>query len=565
MIKDVNLRRLFFYSLFCGVFLLLITYVVLSFQVFFANSEIWSVNLGYNFWKELTSPWVTSRIAFYLPLNLVQLGTTDPILNLYFSRAVMLIWSGILIYEMVQLVQTFCQGTRDQSPQSQYYWALIVAFVLLFTHTTFLNQGFRVRADFVSMTLAFLSVRYFLFPRQPTIAKDIFFFFLPLLATPKAVIYLIGFLVFRPWQRIWSQSRGRWIFFLGLVILFTGYFVFNLDSLIFFERAIFKQFGSPDYFSQQSFHHIFKSITMNPLFYGLFAFGVYKVLGQFDCLFLPNTAWKRYEVFCILLAFLLLILPEKVPFLIASLVPFWAIWLQSYILNWLEDFPRKKILVGFLILFFLTYQSGSWAVENWLYNSNSKQLNDLKGYAEYMVSNNIENYFDGVGFFPARDRYRVFVGPNSIESLRTAESLIVDHRPDFLIMTPLLYEIELKHFKTLQEHYILIGNHIYVRAMNFEKMPQIEIKRWFKTMKLSGRMDRNMIVEIVKKKEAQIVGVERINLTLEQLLRKYNGTMFSDGVGSSNKTEISKVSHFPELKVGMHESLEEIFRFDIEF
>lgn len=560
MIEDVNWRRLFFYSLNCGLFFLFSAFVVLAFQVFFANSEIWSVNLGYNFWKELASPWVISRTAFYLPLNLVQLWTTDPIFNLYFSRALMLVWTGFLVYQMMRLAQEFFKDSAEH-----FRWSFTFALVLLFSHTTYLNQGFRIRSDFVSAALALWSVRYFLFSKRPTIAKDFLFFFLPLLATPKAVIYLLSFLVFKPWQRVWDQARTRLIFLGVSGILSVVFLTLYFDSFLFFERALFQQLGSPDYFSHKAFHHIFKSITMNPLFYALFAYGFYSVANRFKPQTFQKSGWNKYEVFCMLLTFLLLVLPEKVPFFIASLIPFWVLWMQSFILKWFEDFPPKKIFVGFAVLFFLIFQSLQWTVENFMKNSNRDQVHDFRILADYMVANQIENYFDGVGFFPARDRYRVFAGPNSLESMATAEQILIDTAPDFMVLTPPLHELETKHFRILRDQYILIQGHIHVRAVNFTNMTRNEIEKWFQSMEQTGGLDRNAIVEIVTKKNALVVGVERINLTLAQLLRKYNDIMFSQRAGSPLKTEIYKVSLFPELKVGMHGSLEEIFRFDVEF
>lgn len=417
---------------------------------FFADSEIWSIGIARNFSDEIFHPWVLTRIFFYLPLALVESAFREPSMVVLAARALMAI-NGLLIIGL-----TFRAIRRIHS----FALAPWIGSLFLVTTPLFFYQGYRVRSDLVATTL----ILAFGFGSFATSWRK--YAILSLLATPKAVISLIptiAFIRFRP-------SR-RWVW-IGLAILLLGLISFPLyrDSLNFFINSFAGSDIVPSYFSRRRFFYVTDSIRRAVPLFILVAARVITLSSRVftadparpsPAMYGAPRAWLRY--FFILSA-TVLIFPEKLPYFLASILPFYIIFSMG-IFDDIRSISTKKTMCWATLVLF------SWATWNlWGeskrhsdQSSNHEQLQVMEYLNSMLADYPAATYFDGINMLPLRPNLRSFVGPGQPLGNAAAMGKLKKELPDFVFYTARLYYLEPELTLFLEVNYVDLGAGIFVK------------------------------------------------------------------------------------------------------
>lgn len=538
---------------------LLGAFVFLSFKTFFADSELWSVNMGFHGASQWFKSWVLTRPLFYFSLYLAQLFTDSPIINLYLVRIVMLVVTGVSVWTAFKIIN-----------HKKGLFAFLVFLVLVFAHPSFLNQGFRIRSDFFSTALTLISLYYFLTQRRKSF-WDILFLFLPLLATPKAIYHVIALLAFRPWFYMklrWPQGRPwlvSWLAAVAVTAALLGLWLSDaLHNMIDYYLSTYSMgAGSPPYFSVAAYEHILKSLQDGWLFYCLFFITIWVLLVQQRKEFFKS----EFNQFILLSLCFLFFSSEKVPFFIGSYIPLLTLWL---VLQWNFDaafrYVKSIYIVGSVLSVVLLFNSFLWIQENLEENSNRAQLTSIRAMESYIQRNKIKSVFDGFGLLPKYDKYLKFVGPNQTEiNQQIVELALPKNPPDLILYTAKLHSLEPEMGQFLRNNYIDYGLGRFVYAYDLSGSSLEDILKFISKLKnplVTATQNETFLKQIsifteirevrpVQKGVAQR-WVEMSVYQLEQLVR-------------TTDIKVNKLTFFLPPREGLDATFEDAFKFDSKF
>ncbi len=447
MVNVVQIRKILSISILFGCMVLIGLFVFLSSQTFIADSEFWSISVGYHLIENLKSNWVFTRPLYYFFIWLTQLHYTSPTSSVLWARSLFILNSLVIVFFMVKIV--------SRRTGSYFYGA--VSVLLLFANTGFMNQGFRIRSDLMatSLSLAILSQM----PFKKTYYK--FLVFVPLLATPKAILHSIV-LIFSRSKDLYSGSFRKVV-----PLIFIVFLVFMLltDNGVYFLHTLSGDGGGPQYWSVDSFFHIINQFTRNPLFWIL-------VLGRFYTCFavirkegalggLPDTISDLTRLAFV--SFLtMLIFTEKTQFFIASFLPYFS--MHAALLFYDLDKLKMKRFANATLLCSVIVCLGSgvfWVRLNESENNNRMQLETLSGVFELLQRSDVTSFEDFTCLLPTYCTHANFVGPNQPAANRLALESFMKSRPDifFYLKKARFLEPELSNF--LSKNYIDSAKGVY--------------------------------------------------------------------------------------------------------
>lgn len=449
MDKNVRTQRVLEISCYIAAAILLVAFGYMSTRIFVADSEFWSVAMGYHLFEEIKNNWVFTRPLFYGLLWVSQRFYSIPSESIFWARLVFALNGMLILYLLFCLSKKISRSTVVGA----------VAIFLVLSNTGFINQGFRIRSDLLATTLTLISWILLTSSNQ----KKMWTLFLPLLATPKAIFFSLSLMVtfVRP-QRV----RGSHLISLSLLGLLIV--ALNWNNAAYF----FESFGWGEvtfYFTAESFYHLKMQLVRNPWFWMLFMARVFTRQLVRSRRIPKDTAgdrWEqKYDVFIFACLVFMVFSTEKVQYFIASFLPFFALYAALLVQDlrtlgvserWQNGLIATTLVLGL-------YGGGYWAITNLERNSNRNQMKVLDSLNDFLTLKEIDSIQDFNCLLPVHCKSRHFIGPHQTKWNYAALDLLVREKPDifFYLKKAGLLEPKLRLF--LNENYVDLGHGIFVR------------------------------------------------------------------------------------------------------
>jgi hypothetical protein len=454
-------------------------FIHLGFITYIADSEIWSVTLANHFPEEWRHHWVLTRPLFYLPLFLAN-APFDGAFDLFIVSRVLFILNALAI-----AVLTYRVTVKLAAGQ----WPAILATVLLFSHTGFLNQGFRVRSDLIAATCVLFALNAVVDRRGPRALA--WRMVLILAATPKAVFHLLPFAVYI--SREWLNAKARavresqilqFIAVIGAAAavavaavlwpLYSAGFDYLIDSVSGTQ-------GSPGYFTRESFTYLVRWVTNNPAFTTIFALRIFsfplRVRAGAFATAEEKANHSGFYQFALLNAAVMAAAPEKVPFFLASFLPVLSVFAALFFADIAAlaarmpaipaSYRRAPFVIALVAVSLQWLGALNFYERNKAENNNRSQKKAVAIIADYLAGNPGANYYDVIGILPKRASIRLFAGPNQYQWNQSASERIRELRPDFVLYVNKVGYLEPGISALLRESYMHFGQGLFARAERF--------------------------------------------------------------------------------------------------
>ena len=415
------------------IFGLAALFAYLSQVTYFANSEIWSASSA----KFLFMDDVTMRGAFYKPLFNFILA-----LNYFVHKTSYETYLGArILFVLFAIATLFLQYKIAREAFKCRIWALVPVLVTLSSYL-YLSRGYRIRSDILASFITMFYM-YFLvsgrYKKLTQTAKNItvIIFTIAIFATtPKSIFLFLAAIVFsyvggfiNPYQiyRKSIKTKGFLVFVLALVGMV--YFIvsspqrmlFFLEPLMYFIRTFQGvEQGSVEYFSPISFMHFRKALSTNSwLFFVLYFGWVVSLLPSLKKKMRPKDWTFAWYPMTFILIVTFVLIPDKYPFYLASMVPFFALAISNslYLLkkNLVEKYNKKGFQIFAIIsltsVIIVCVQDVRSLKKFFLGNSNQTQILELKKLSKYFHSVEGATIYTGMGLFPKEGDVMVFLGP----------------------------------------------------------------------------------------------------------------------------------------------------------
>lgn len=403
--------------------------ILVGWHYFISDSEFWAITIS----KELWSTDTSHSSVFYKPIfNAItsipfafDLSNTTHLLATKFIFA--LIGSALLL-AWHTVFRLHASST-----------AAIAATLWLLTDQLFFTNFFRVRSDILASlcsALAILSLRMGRSHLKPESPVRLGLFTLTLLcvlgSTPKAIYHfvLVGIYTLLIFRKQVSPTYFRRIL--------IAYFAAPAAGLILLSIAL----GSPNnvfkVFAEAAIYHLNSSSGgLWPINSSTFRYWAQDLIRQpFHWLLLalliavtrPKVAWLTATTFV-----LILIHNQRLPFFIASLMPFMAMSIASSLKS-IRQKHATYFFAGLALLF--TIEFTFWFKPRDWYSSSTNQLEAITKIESILSQFPNSTLFDGQGILPRGPLTYHFFSPGDHQSNSTGLDTIRSHNPLLILQTP---------------------------------------------------------------------------------------------------------------------------------
>ncbi len=455
-----------------------VAFCVLAAVTYYSDSEIWLLTVSQKLLTPNDLQIIYFKWLFHAITYLFSHWAPSEVQVYIWAR---LGWSAIGIAAVALMSGVLCQ-VYDQKK----WWA--PAFTILITCSLFLNQGFRVRGDVLSLLMHALYLFVFLkaFSAEPQRRHLLYLTlinFCLILTTPKFIIFLIcQFVVCWMWLKGTQKTSRRWF----LPLVFSHFFPLTLGSGIvialsslgfvgpltaisiagdFYLKSYNSHLSNPLQFSTMDFFHVFKLPLQSPvhfalllLWLGLFVY--YTIHSQK----LPQKI-RALQVYASLLFLLVITYNQKLPFFLGPfLLPVLA---QSvFLVFWLLDSLqlKKANLILFALVISSTLNGAYSFVRNFYFNSNSYQITALQKIEAYQKQNPQINIYDVIGLLPRKTKNYIFIGPSEVSHKAHIIELILKADPDLILSTYKLKYLEPEFSRELSKKWIPLENGVWAKG-----------------------------------------------------------------------------------------------------
>lgn len=456
-LRKITLHQAFFTSALLLFSALFGCEIYAGFQSFWTDSEMWTVVAA----KHLFSSLPEYNFAVKPLLDLILY------INFQISRA-MNIHPMLGARGLFALNQTLTAGLFFLLAHR-----LVKNFFLSFVYTTalvsssfFIKRYGHVRSDLLVTTLLLglclleTSATWHKLTTIKRLGIVLGVLSLAVAITPKAILPFAIWLIAFGRKDISSILRGRHGWWLCVVTLAAGifYVASQRDSVHFF----FASFGSatgPGYFSLNRFQHVTRFIQENSLFIPLWIFGLFCSLRKRG-----DSNGVGFADFANLTLLELLLYPDRLPFFIAALIPFWILPLCAHLHSTLAELPKLKPWLRpapyLLTLYGLTnmWLWGQFLIANHSSEMQQKVIQQLAAFDDQL---NTLSVYDPVGLRPFSSASNWFVGPGEDWNDATFER-IKSQRPEVILFTMRLNLIGKKLTAYLDINYWTDGLGTYI-------------------------------------------------------------------------------------------------------
>ncbi len=469
-------------------------FFILAVQTYLADSEIWAVTLSKKFFDVGENISIYFKIPFYFLLRLIYEIPGGNFRHFQYARLMFFfVGAGNLILSFYLAKRIFLRS----------YIAWLSVFLIL-TTTMYLNRGFRIRSDILSLFFALLfihlNLNYFESNIRETwklyLCKFLTMYGLVLGTTPKAMYLIFWNLVFvlllrfkkepvdrsaylKPycygivyptiagiifliistimsWEsnNLYAAYYAAWTFFFDALVTWT-ILDFSSNKFYFFARFI-----------QQNFLLII--LALIPMVEALLGVLIKRRITYMN-IFLISTLVYFISVFTF---------NDLLPFFIATWVPFLAISAAAYIFNIPKilgrvvqmrsqkiHFLRTPVVLGLVVYF--SINGGEFFLKNILRNTLEFQRSTIQALEKYLEKYPEAKHYDVIGLLPRRNMIYKFVGPGQSYQNRQVVKYIGDTKPDFIFYVRKLSLLEPKLSKILSTHYVELLGGVYSRGITY--------------------------------------------------------------------------------------------------
>lgn len=433
----------------------------------------------------------------------------------------------------------------------------LTGIAILLSLSTFVKRSGQVRSDIVAANILLWAL--WLTPKlKPKWRIPVFvgFAVLALLITPKAIFWLLALWPFLPkfsWQNIPRKKIGWGLAAMGAVglgiCLWPAFRNFLNNPLTFFFNSFATEEVGYSYFDPVRFQHVMHFLFEN--IYFLILLIVFNLLS-----------WRRTTPFQrvgLTLALLLLFYPDRLPFMIAALIPFFVLNLFSspIVIRKIQGHPALQTgIIG--LCFLLTLH---WTLSVVVSHSNNVQRDIafwLQDAVEKLNIPSVEIY-DPVGILPRQNAHYWFLGPGQTEMNQYVLTYIEQHKPELILFTSKVFFLADALIPAIGDHYHNDGSGVFVRSWTLpapKKRVKTEVIRSaLKTEfpRLAGKEDITWEVRLLTANGAEI----KRNLKWTTL--ESNASLsFPPGINSL------QVQPF-DIALPFNRSLPSEFSFDVQF
>lgn len=545
----------------------------LGWNGYISDSEIWSVTMAANYGQEWLSPWVVTRTPFYAWISAFVWPWEDSS-QIFLAARASFIAIGLCIAGL-----TFCLAYKISTS-----WIVAgFATVLLFTHTGFINQGFRIRSDLMASLFCLWFLLIYFNRGHQSRKKSKLLFWLPfglmLATTPKALQLLFPLALLlqkNDFARFLTKMRTQKFKALLLAAGFLGStitisWLINLPQYL--RLSLEGGHGGPAYWSHGAFEFLFRQLHMNKIFVALL---ILRFMTCLTCLKLNAYATPaqkeiqlKYLKFSIGIILLMVFTPERLPFFLASLLPFLCVFTSLIFMDLSFLLPKKLVLLRLptlLIIASIVWTNGlSFYLKNLDRNTNRKQMAFINYIENYMSSFPKARFYDVIGLLPKKAQIRVFAGPNQESQNEKSAQWVMNQKPEFVFYVAKTRFLEPTMSRELQNYYTNFGYGIFALAHRFTPTLPITPDATTKIMETQAIFQplfQNGTVNDVTLEIRYVDGsVSHVRSSYDHLKKSLEDLANSTG----SRAFIAAATPFPPVPQPAPGNLDALFRFDSEF
>lgn len=432
---------------------------------FWTDSEIWAAvfvrhmfsekDLGYDFWiKPLF------HVLLWFSLKISEGWSVHPIV---IARA-------FFALNCLAMLLLFQRLNRRLSGSSYVSAALLA---LLVSNSVFIKRIGQVRSDILVTTLIlawFVASQSSwwrgLRPKAHRVLWSIGLISVAATITPKSLLFTLPWLWLNEGAELRQAVRRKktsvkiaiaGAAFVGIALC--------LHSMRFFTESLGLGGDEMGYFDPHRGEHVWRLIRENPPVVLVLALNFY--IATFLRRKLSNEA-RHYVDFSNFTLLILALYPDRLPFMIASLVPFWflpaaAAWPVLRERDWLKKVSPRRAFAA--ILAFGLTTSWVWGAHIASAYGNSDQkifLNWISAQREELKPLTI---YDAVGVYPFDNARHWFLGPAEHANNLAVGKRIEDSKPDLIFMVPKLYYIGESSAEFINQNYWTDGAGLHIRRI----------------------------------------------------------------------------------------------------
>lgn len=322
-----------------------------------------------------------------------------------------------------------------------------VFFIILLNSFIFLERGFRVRSDLLVMTVLVIMVTVLVRKKNSLESFSWSTFatgtFLALLISLKSVFLVLCFIpVYGPSLRF-GILRNKKLFTFGVlgllsvcisgVLMFPNIWVSVSSQLTYLLQSFFDPKGALSAFRFYRFEHVIRFLSENPLIFLLMGF---KKLWIFKNWVYWKSHKTQYSLDLSILGLIgfLIVFPNRLPFLIASLTP----WFLLFGLNYpSQQFVKwSKVIKPWFVSCALTavVVTGVWKSYQILSKHNKfEQYQFFLAIEDYLNLYEDQFIYDPSGIARSIRAKNYYLGPNQLQVNQWVLERIESEKPDIIL------------------------------------------------------------------------------------------------------------------------------------
>ncbi len=424
-----------------SVLFLSLTLVAVSWVCFFADSEMWPSIVSRDFFVQKESFSVGMKLVFHLLLYL------NSVFASFFDFHP--IYSARVLFALLALASMSLVAKIVFNQTKSIHLALL-AVLFLGSSGIFIDRAYRVRSDHLASFFCLLALFYFLYrpqlPRRGVLVVGVLFL-LAFFSTPKATLLILSLSPFwLPAFKSFFQNRDQMripkkvliplVLALICIAGFFGVFVDLFRASLFFANSFGEKETLIPYWSSVRFVHVIGFFRKDPHFIlGILATVV-------SGIFLSRSlggVYKKLSLMSLLLVIVLAIYPDRMPFLIASFLPFWtvAIFGNPVLVRGVQGLQSWRLgpfLLG-LVSVLLVGKSVNRAHFIWNQHNNFEQKKAIESLNLFFKQSPGLKIYDPVGILYGLATYTWYLGPGQGAANRWALEQVKIHKVDVILRT----------------------------------------------------------------------------------------------------------------------------------
>ncbi len=471
-----------FFFVFCVLGLVACGYVGL--RLFWADSEMWPVSAARNFnFLDIRSYLFVKPLFNFLLWVFYKLALWIDQVPWDVARVFMALNLAAIIFLVFRIVKKITDNEL---------LGLMCAIFLLFT-ITILEQGTRIRSDLLVCSFVLLTLDLIL-RKGPEDFRVWIPAFLSLLISPKAIYWILALAPFFPSIKVMFRGTHKYVIFALIIAVFGGLFIYfpTVVGITKYFLLSFTSSGSGmSYFDPHRFEHVVNAIQKDYLFWALVALRLLWV-----------RSFKNFDAIFVILFAILLFHPERMPFFIVSLMPFFIVLIFSHP-RFSFYFKKMQTNGGWIFLIALVvvssllfYRFSSRSIFLLEKHNNTMQRQAVHQVQDYLLKEPSVSIYDPAGIIYKVPAYDWFVGPSDEDSNLRAMSELKRVKPDIILYSLRMKWLEPEISELLKSDYITLGGGVFGR---FPTIPLPEKNKVLRPADVISALPEGKVVDDPKK------------------------------------------------------------------